>query len=124
MTEVVDIHKVADLLWEIADEVGHDHIYEIRKKHGIPTCEYVVWNEESDCYVGDCLVGRLLFRLGADPESLADIGDLRFSSVLVQHVLPFSFTEDAQRVLVRVQYAQDHGKTWGAAIRDALHGII
>lgn len=115
---------VATGLKAIVAEYGEDFVYQQRDTHFGSHCVYV-WQGEPDC-----IVGKLLHRLGVPVEQLArgdgevghPVGLLAGS--LVEHLEELGVISaecGVSEILDRAQSRQDSGRTWGQSVREALH---
>lgn len=111
---------VLDLMCEIVAEFGVDHVYKrIPGRYGnFAGC--FNWDIENSC--PSCLIGHVVYRLGASPELLTVcVGDA--ASSLIRKFASASglrLEYGVMDVLGAAQSSQDDGKTWGEALRDAL----
>lgn len=120
---VYDVNEVLQVAQEIVDEFGPDYVY-VKPSSGL--CQYVHEGQPS------CLVGQILVRLGAQvdvlsvPEnaSIQDNGHGLGVEDLLEKLSPtwgtlgFTLTENAIKVLVEIQNAQDTDNTWGRALEE------
>ena len=67
-----------------------------------------------------CLIGQICHDLGATLDQLRTMDTLGTVPVVVEEgEFPFSITNSAAEVFFVAQKAQDQGKPWGDALRDA-----
>ena len=117
-----DSIDVLSELWAIADEVGHDYVYEEE------SCSYVAHredvNEDGECVTAltgpGCIVGHWLHGHGV---SLGDLSENEgaFLAVWPQYkaLVNFDLTQTAVSFLREVQRRQDRGVSWGRSIQEA-----
>lgn len=108
-------------LWAIADEVGHDHVYE-GEEWG---CSYVKRTYDPLSGAGvvtpGCIVGHWLHRNGVSISTL----ESNEGSIMNKwyetygHSVNFDMTKTAVEFLAHVQSAQDSEVPWGRAIQEA-----
>lgn len=99
---------------EVIDEVGADHVYQSDPPDG--ACLYVKNGKP------DCIVGRILAKLGVPLEFLADHNRNSKSFVFLVEALKeagYQFTPEATTFLDVLQDAQDGNARWGNAYEQA-----
>ena len=113
----IDITEALDLLEAATEKYGRDNIY-----HSVDynDCSYVRdADEESQRY---CIVGYALHEKGVPDAVLTNLGSTMIRSSDVLNKLKdagFEITEDAGRVLLVAQRAQDRKAEWGEAEDEA-----
>jgi hypothetical protein len=111
---------VLDLMCQIVSEFGVDHVYKRipNRDGGFAGCYN--WDIENNC--PSCLIGHVVFRLGASPELLITcVGDVAASLISkFASASGLRLEYGVMDVLGAAQSSQDDGKTWGEALRDAL----
>lgn len=108
---------VATGLEAIVAEYGEDFVYQQRDTLSGSRCVYV-WQGEPDC-----IVGKLLHRLGVPVEQLARGDGKLLAGALVEHLEELgviSAEDGVSEILDRAQSRQDAGRTWGQSVREAL----
>jgi hypothetical protein len=109
-----------DMMCQVVAEFGVDHVYQRVEDPGGGTC-CLNWDVVNSC--PSCLIGHVMFRLGASAEFLAQhngegarviVGMFARSSGL-------KIEEGVIDVLSAAQVTQDQAGTWGEALKDALH---
>jgi hypothetical protein len=118
-----EIEKYLTAMTEIVTEYGSDYVY-VRPTHDggyNGGCRYE-WADEPSC-----LIGKVLFKLGASLEMLrrldADCGSIinlqsgGYSDLLAE--LGIVHRDTTVRVLQAAQTVQDSNGTWGQALEDA-----
>lgn len=120
MTIEIDVARALELLEQVT--VGQlDFVYKgDQREAGILTgCAYV---EDGRC---SCLIAHVLNRAGATLDQLRYLedpdeqGGIDYSIEGVDLPEGLEITPDARRVLGGAQVAQDGGRTWGVAFRNA-----
>lgn len=108
--------KTVELLNETVQEFGEDYVYS-RNDEG--RCVYVQDGQPS------CLVGHVLVKAGVPLERL-EAADSNFggtgADVLIRQINREGAVKvdgKARTALAEAQYTQDHGNTWGLAVRRA-----
>jgi hypothetical protein len=114
--------NVTDAFKAIIEEFGADYVY--RKRGLADSCFYVHKTPEGE--VPGCIVGQLLHRLGVPLEVLKKregrsawaifYGDALFDEGEADSPVRVE-GDDLARKIQAVQSAQDHGKTWGEAVK-------
>lgn len=99
--------QVTKAFLEVVADAGIAYIYPSLDGSG---CFYVYDDHAS------CLIGRVLFRLGAGLPELARCDDVGGISDRVLEIVDIEISEKAQQALRFAQSAQDQRATWGAAL--------
>jgi len=121
------LETVKAIALEVIEEepLGRDFVYQPHVvADGGPRCRYAVSTDGGPAKP-DCIVGRVLAKLGVDPEIMVftKSGDNTFSTGgavymiddLVRTRKVDEFEEDALSFLSSLQYKQDDEATWGDA---------
>lgn len=110
---------VLDLMCQIVAEFGVDHVY-ARVSIGGSFHGCYNWDIANNC--PSCLIGHVVHRLGADAEFLAiNTGEMAGALLMnFVHRSGLTLEHGVMDVLGVAQVAQDEGRTWGEALRDAL----
>lgn len=113
----VTIEQVAETIEAVVAEAGTDYLYTRRPARSGSTCHYV--HEGS----ADCIVGRVLARLGVPIEWLAAQDE--FEGGLNAYVVTgfLSLPTVARDALNAAQRTQDMGRTWGVALAVFQNGV-
>lgn len=106
MTSVTH-EQVTAAIQAVVEEEGPDYVYPTLDGLG---CFYVYDGNAS------CLVGKVLYCLGADLEDLKRCDDLGIINDLVLERVGIQMSEEAQTALRYAQSAQDQRQTWGEAL--------
>lgn len=112
---ITDMDVVAAMA-DIVAEVGPDFRYETRRNEvtKLQTCFYVYQGKP------DCLVGRILHKLGMSLEALQEwefIGaDVMLDSTTPSESGVPETTRNAKRLLVRAQFDSDAGTSWSSIL--------
>lgn len=114
MTITITRADATRILGQIVQEYGEDYVYQ---SHGDGTgvpCRYI-WNGEPDC-----IIGKLLARLGAD-EPFLDKCDTIGSIRELAEQGKVNVEDDVLLYALRaLQSAQDNGEAWGIAYQRYL----
>lgn len=116
LPEVKSAQAALNLLRAAVEVRGEDYVYApLALKEGGGVCRYV---DNDGC--PSCIVGLALALAGADIEDLKEL-DNRWVGVLsaeyLHEIAPIS--SEASDIFSAAQSAQDLGKTWGQALREA-----
>jgi hypothetical protein len=111
---------VLDLMCQVVSEFGVDHVYKRIPGRDGSFAGCYNWDIENNC--PSCLIGHVVYRLGASPELLtACVGDAASSLISkFVHQSGLRLEYGVMDVLGAAQQSQDDGRTWGEALRDAL----
>lgn len=105
--------QVLDVMAEVVRDHGPDHVYgKERRKDRMPTCYYA----NADRTGPACLVGHVMWRFGW---TITDLESVEHSGVDCRWGRFRELDGEVTTVLAVAQTAQDGGKTWGEALREA-----
>ena len=111
--------KAVELIERAVAEKGADYV----DPHAGGRCSYA--NDRVEPTAAGCIVGHALFYEGATVAELHELDGLPVSSVMMlidseaRDALPVAVDEEAARVFMAAQRAQDVGETWGSALERA-----
>lgn len=115
--------EVLEHLRDVVEGTGEDYVYQPTTPDGVPAARH----DGGSCwYIRDglysCIAARVLHRLGVSRDELAsqEGKSIRFAI----YCLGVDFDEGAIEPLAYAQTAQDHGATWGEALRCAEEDIV
>ena len=106
----IDSHAAFDAMADVVFDYGPDYVYPLASQ---ARCVYTVDGEPS------CLVGHALHRLGVSIADLETMDAAGFGAIMVVDVPGATLVGDAREVFGQAQMAQDAGRTWGNALREA-----
>ena len=111
-----DVYRTAS---ELVGEFGAEFIYEKRRSStGQLMCYYVKDGQ------GDCIVGRVLVKLGVSVDILRQYeGDGSWFVLRQLREKGWSINEEADMFLGVLQGSQDSGWTWGHSLREAQNAL-
>lgn len=113
----ITLAQVMDAMHQVVKEFGPDYVYcQVVPSEDTGACRYVVDGKP------DCLIGKVLHRLGVPIGDLARCdSDGGVPAGILNERLP-GVTFDAQALVFMgfAQSAQDHGHSWGTAYQRAL----
>jgi hypothetical protein len=106
-----DVARVLEVMEQVVADFGPDYVYPTTL---FVACTYVRNGRP------DCLVGQVLYRMGATIQQL-EVNDNGPASVLDDgFIQPFELSDKAWRVLAAAQSVQDTGvSNWGQALEAA-----
>lgn len=119
MTVTVTYNDIEHAVNQLIDERGENYIYPAQiGEYDSRNCRY--WHEEENA--PGCMVGAVLFRLGATEEQLCS-AESQGAGMLIEHLLNrgwlFQDRVKTEKFLSEFQSAQDSGATWGFARHNA-----
>lgn len=102
---------------ELIVEFGEDYVY-VTPDDG--QCANVEMDDDGR-WVGSCLIGRMLIKLGLPVEWFVEntCNYLSISVLLAEFPNTVSAVDETRMYLDRIQDLQDIGKAWGHAVRSA-----
>lgn len=110
---IIDAPEVLDLLDEIVQEFGQNHVY--TKEEGEVSC--LNWHNTEG--KPGCIIGWLMRKLGASDDLLSrnTTGGAARLTVAISREMDLEFTAVAVYTMGTVQSYQDNGVTWGESVR-------
>jgi hypothetical protein len=111
-----------DVMCQVVAEFGVDFVYQKIEtaNDGGDGGSCVNWDSEKWC--PSCLIGHVMFRLGASAELLS-LHTRDGAASLIRYFGRHSgliIEEGVAEILAAAQIAQDQGETWGHALHEAL----
>lgn len=117
---VITFVRACKLLDEAMALKGPDYVYPRFPEGGDYACVNFTPAAGEEGWAPSCLIGHVWNLLGLNPDTCATPSDARLlytgSALAVAERFSLKLTPKARAVFVAVQYAQDQGTPWGAAI--------
>jgi hypothetical protein len=114
LTDAEEVEMLSALrnMKQIVTEAGEDYVYRARLETPVGKACVYLWEG-----IPDCLVGRILSRMGVSMKTLSDMGTIGIGAAAVSHLTLSRYTVD---VLAFAQQYQDSKYTWGQCLDFAL----
>lgn len=114
LPENTQIEQLSQIMTEIVNEAGRDFVY---RNHNYSNCTYL----KDD--VPDCLIGRVLFRLGIPLEVLQEMDENIIAISSAEGPDLTGLSTSACDLLGVAQMKQDQGQNWGDALDTFLYEV-